>query len=345
LSRKNGASELIAQLGMEWTALSSSGKYQAARELADKILELAFHESLPTNLAYAFMIKMTTHYRVGELLEAEQYFARGLEFFHVPDFERRAGAVPQTLGNASRNAWFIGQTDAARGRMADALTSTNRSNSPYDIAFAQYMAAILFVLLREYEDAQAQATQSMTLSDKYGFPQFAAISRIALGRARASLGKAAEGSELIRDGLQAMAQTGSRVAITMYLTWQAEAEALNGRFDDALETIERAANANLEERFYLPEMIRTRGELLLSKNDTPAAESSFREAIILSKKMGARSFELRAATNLAHIHAAKGDFPNARALLFPLCESLAEGQMTRDLKDARFLLQQWDLAQ
>jgi len=345
LSRKSdGASQLIAQMGIEWTALSSSGKYLAARELADKILELALRERLPTNLAYAFMIKMTTHYRVGELIEAEQYFTRGLEFFRVPDFKMRAGAVPQTLGNASRNAWFIGQTDAARGRIDDALTVTNRSNSPYDIAFAQYMAAILFVLLRDYEDAEAQATQSIALSDKYGFPQFAAISRIALGRARASLGNAPEGIELIRGGLQAMAQTGSRVAITMYLTWQAETEALNGHFDDALETIERALSANPEERFYLPETIRARGELLLSKNDARLAEINFREAISVSKKMGARSFELRAAMNLARVFAGRGDHNSACALVSPLIESLAERRITRDVRDAKFLLDQWKLA-
>jgi predicted ATPase len=206
------------------------------------------------------------------------------------------------------------------------------------------MAAILFVLLRDYEDAEAQATQSIALSDKYGFPQFAAISRIALGRARASLGNAPEGIELIRGGLQAMAQTGSRVAITMYLTWQAETEALNGHFDDALETIERALSANPEERFYLPETIRARGELLLSKNDARLAEINFREAISVSKKMGARSFELRAAMNLARVFAGRGDHNSACALVSPLIESLAERRITRDVRDAKFLLDEWKLA-
>ena len=70
------------------------------------------------------------------------------------------------------------------------------------------------------------------------------ISRIVLGRARVTLGDAREGISLIREGLRAMSETGSRVALTRYLTWLAEAQVLSGTKQEAADTIEEALRAN-----------------------------------------------------------------------------------------------------
>ena len=46
------------------------------------------------------------------------------------------------------------------------------------------------------------------------------------------------------------------MGMTLYLTWQAEAQAFAGRFEEALSTIDRAHAFNPEERSFLSELFR-----------------------------------------------------------------------------------------
>ena len=54
----------------------------------------------------------------------------------------------------------------------------------------------------------------------------------------------------------------------------------------------------------------------------------------------ARTFELRAATNLARLWQKQGKEDEARALLAPIYDWFTEGFDTLDLKDAKALLEE-----
>ena len=82
-----------------------------------------------------------------------------------------------------------------------------------------------------------------------------------------------------------------------------------------------------------------KGELLLSK-DEAEAESLFQRAVEVAQRQEARSFELRAATNLARLWQKQGKQDEARALMAPIYEWFTEGFDTQDLKDAKALLLQ-----
>jgi len=72
--------------------------------------------------------------------------------------------------------------------------------------------------------------------------------------------------------------------MTMYLSWLAEAQVLDGATSDALVTIEEALQANPEELAWWPDALRISGELRLKLGDAKAAEADFRESIALEKK-------------------------------------------------------------
>ena len=61
-----------------------------------------------------------------------------------------------------------------------------------------------------------------------------------LGWARAQLGRAGEGVALIRQGLAGLAEAGSQAGYHGSSARLAEAQALDGKIDDALITIEEA---------------------------------------------------------------------------------------------------------
>ena len=60
--------------------------------------------------------------------------------------------------------------------------------------------------------------------------------------------------------------------------------------------------------------------------------------ISIAREQGARSLELRAATSLARLWRDQGQRAEARALLAPVYATFTEGFTTRDLIDAKALL-------
>jgi predicted ATPase len=78
--------------------------------------------------------------------------------------------------------------------------------------------------------------------------------------------------------------------------------------------------------------------LMAAEPDTAKAEPYFERALAIARSQQAKSWELRAATSLAQLwrHQSKQD--EARDLLTPIYDWFTEGLDTRDLKEAKALL-------
>ena len=88
------------------------------------------------------------------------------------------------------------------------------------------------------------------------------------------------------------------------------------------------------------ETFRLRGALLTQMGDRVAAERSFHDAISLAQGQTAKFFELRAALDLARLWRDQGKQKQARELLAPVYGWFTEGFDTRDLKEAKALLEE-----
>jgi len=75
-----------------------------------------------------------------------------------------------------------------------------------------------------------------------------------------------------------------------------------------------------------------------------AAETSFGRAIEIAERQGSKSFQLRAACDLARLYAAHSDRAEALAILQPTYGWFTEGFDTPDLKDAKALLDEFESA-
>jgi predicted ATPase len=197
-------------------------------------------------------------------------------------------------------------------------------------------------LLREYEQAEALASQALEQCEQYSFSLYAAFSRIFLGYARSHLGCATEGIALIRRGLAELVKLGASNASGTHIAELAAALGRQGAIVEALETVERALQLNPEELFFRPEMLRIRGELRLQHCQTELAEDDFREAIALAQKMGAKAWELRATVSLARLLRDSNRRDEAHAMLAEIYNRFTEGFDTRDLQEARQLLNELD---
>jgi tetratricopeptide (TPR) repeat protein len=196
---------------------------------------------------------------------------------------------------------------------------------------------MLQLFLKEAAAAENLAHRSIAMSVQHSFPILGDLSRMVSGRARASLGQPVEGVSLIREGIAALPET-DRNGMTLFLSWLAEAQALDGAIAAALATIDQALEANPMERAFVGDALRIRGELYLKVGQAPEAEADLREAIAVAQKVGAKALELRAAISLARMLRARGDCAAARDLLAPVYGWFTEGLDTADLKDAKALL-------
>jgi predicted ATPase len=121
----------------------------------------------------------------------------------------------------------------------------------------------------------------------------------------------------------------------------AEALGRAGQIADGLavaeQAIERCKQTN--ERWLFAELLRVKGELMLRKESaTTNAEDSFREALDWARRQGALSWELRDAMSLARLWRSRGKVQQACELLAPVYGWFTEGFDTRDLKEAKALL-------
>ena len=127
-----------------------------------------------------------------------------------------------------------------------------------------------------------------------------------------------------------------------YLAVLAELQGMAGQVEDGLSSLEEAFGwvERNDEHLYEAEVHRLRGELLLKQDtdDTAQAEKLFQQALNVSRKQHAKSWELRAAMSMSRLWQQRGRAEDARELLVPVYDWFTEGFDTADLQDAKVLL-------
>jgi predicted ATPase/DNA-binding winged helix-turn-helix (wHTH) protein len=110
----------------------------------------------------------------------------------------------------------------------------------------------------------------------------------------------------------------------------------NGEVAQGLQTVEDALDRckARDEGWYLAELLRIKGELLLRSgaDAAAAAESCFAEAAAVAREQGALFWELRTALSRARLRPSE-----ARSLLAPMLDRFPAGTETADLRSARAL--------
>jgi class 3 adenylate cyclase/tetratricopeptide (TPR) repeat protein len=331
LAEKTGnLSQLFLRMTATWAGVVNAGGYGAAATLVQQMRDLAEDERSPQALGLSAMAQVTTRFFRGELALAEEAYCRSLEWLRHPVLTKIPGVVATSFGYASWTAWAAGRIPLARERIAHALSSTESPPSAYDQAYGQFMAASLAFFLGELETASSYGKQGLALSEQYGFAVIAGASRAVTGAALAASGEAREGKAMLAQSLADLDAIGSRISATRYLSEYAYAQGLCGEIDEGLATAEKALSANPDELVYRPDAIRVRGVLHRMKHDFEAAETEFCDAMEMARKIGAKSWELRAALDLARLFCSRGEDVKVHHLLEPLCKSMEEAATGKD---------------
>jgi predicted ATPase len=126
------------------------------------------------------------------------------------------------------------------------------------------------------------------------------------------------------------------------LSYLARAYAELGQFNDAWRCIAEAITVieTTKETWFEADIRRVAGEIALKSPDPDAAkaEAFFERSLNVARTQQAKSWELRAAMSMARLWRDQGKREEARDLLAPVYGWFTEGFDTRDLKEAKALL-------
>jgi len=157
-------------------------------------------------------------------------------------------------------------------------------------------------------------------------------------------GQIAEGTALLGRGLTVWEEGGGRVGSPYLKSVLAEGMAELGNITRALDLVDEAIvqieRPGWEERYYYAEVLRIRGWLLSLRGDPAAAERAYIASLDWARQQQAKSWELRTATSYARLMRDHGRVGEAYKLLAPVYEWFTEGFATKDLKDAKALLEE-----
>jgi predicted ATPase len=178
-------------------------------------------------------------------------------------------------------------------------------------------------------------------------------------------GQGEEGIIQIRQGLADSQAMGAGAFRTYFLALLTEAYGKTGQVEEGLNVLAEAlATANTTgERWYEAELYRLKGTLTLqwanqkakgkkqkakietdprSLNPDPQgeAEAYFLKAIGIAQKQQAKSLELRASTSLARLWRSQGKNAEAHQMLSEIYNWFTEGFETKDLQEAKALMEE-----
>jgi predicted ATPase len=195
---------------------------------------------------------------------------------------------------------------------------------------------------REVRCTQERAEATIILTTEQGFPLWRARGAMLRSWALAHQGQAQDRSEQITQGLSSHRATGSELLLPYFLALLADAHGIRGEPEAGLTALAEALALvdTTGERVWEPALYRLKGELLLqqSSDNHLEAETCFHHALEVARTQQAKSFELRAATNLARLWQQHGKRQDAYDLLAPVYHWFTEGFDTADLQEAQALL-------
>jgi predicted ATPase len=156
------------------------------------------------------------------------------------------------------------------------------------------------------------------------------------------IGQVEEGVAEIRYGMSIGDSKGVRCYLSGIIGYLAYAQATMGQPKEGLRTLDEALLfvEEADERHWEAELFRCRGKLLLMDGDGAASEASLLKAIDVARRQDAKSWELRATTDLARLWQRKGKGKEAKQVLAPVYGWFTEGFDTQDLKESKALLEE-----
>jgi predicted ATPase len=311
-------------------------------------------------------------YYLGKFATARDHLEQAIALYDSRPFSPSAIRPIQDPGVLSRgyaawSLWFLGYPDQALQRVHEAFALAQTLSHPMSFGFALNFASTVHQFRKEEQLAQEWAeaitklasepgvpphlfryagrhSTFMAFASEHGFTQF--VARGTFLRETLSAGQSQVAQELtqLHQNINTyLVAGGAELLRPIFLSGLAAAHGTVGQIDeglvlvtDALAVLNKGGQRLNEAGLYL-----FKGSLLLKSEDPKVveAEECFRQALDVARRQEAKSLELQAATSLARLWQQQGKRAEAHKLLSDVYNWFTEGFDTKDLQEAKALLE------
>ena len=338
---------LFSVLFALWTANAVAFNGDVCRDLAAHFLALAEKQRTIIPLMVGHRIMGVSLTSAGAFAEGLGHYDQAIALYDPIEHGPLATRFSVDVGVGilcyrSWALWLLGRPDAALADIDHALKHARKIGQAATLMHALALTSSTHIFCGNYAAASALLNELVALADEKSALYWKAWGTVSQGWLLALSGKASDAVQMIATGITAHRSTGATIYVPMYLSHLMRAYAEVGQFDDAWRCIEEAMRAveKTKERLWEAEIHRIAAEIgLKSPNvDAVKAETYFERALAVARQQQAKSWELRASMSLARLWRDRGKVQQARELLAPVYGWFTEGFDTRDLKDAKALL-------
>ena len=339
--------DILATFGLHSFFLSTLGMEEAVN-LCKWWLDLARRDEDLTLLFAGNGIIAVTYNFIGDFDASIKHFEQAFTVYD-PKIDSRLAFVSgqdvvlATWNNYPWNLWLRGYPDQAAERSLEAAKLAEKRSDPHVITHRYLFAAWLYICFRDPEKVLELSEANISLSEEHGLPWPLTVGQLQKGWALTQTGKIEEGLTMMNEGDAMFRAMGFD---TWRQIWHAEMAETYGRIGQPEKGLELLAESlevvgNTLHRMWAAELHRIKGELLLISDQAETeAESSFQNALEVAHKQQAKSFELRAAISQGRLWQTQGRNNEAKNLINKAFNWFTEGFETKDLQDAKQLLQE-----
>ena len=341
-----------------------TGGFRKALQFAQQVASLARTTEDADAIALSRILLGYSYHFAGELNDASREFEAALnrdprekqiqeprdsppvtikgDALAAPILALASSAAADAL---ARTLWLQGHPTAAIEYLNETLKRTASTGHPVPLLVALIYAISVLIWNGDFDEADRQIGRFISHANTYASQAHVTLGRCFRGQLAISRGDNENGLELLQASLIRLRAQRYELLTTAFNMSLVQALTAIGRFAEGIalvgETVRRVEDHG--DYCYMPELLRMRAHLLLASSPSLVveAEASLAESIALSRRQGARAWELRSAIDLAKRLAARGRPEQARSLLQPVFDQFADGSTSADLRIAANLLSSW----
>ena len=346
---QDNAQSLLLAMWWMWTNTITQGRIADSGRWVERLLTKGREAGDLDLRIFGHATAMVQHFLSGQLAESRAQTDLALALYDPQRAERWIQLTGHDLRTfvkvyACQLIWMLGFPDQARRLSDETRELAHEAGHAFNLAWALTFSAYVFAYRREPERFLRRINEADRLAREQGLAFIYEVSvPQARGLAELQNGRPGEAISLLRQGIERWTKAGGNVRVPFLKSALAEAVAIQGDPGGALELIreclEQIERTTGQERLWLAEVLRIKGWILMRQGRDEDAEKQLRASIDCASQQQAKSWELRSATTLASLMASRGQHAAARNLLSPIYDWFTEGADTKDLIEARVLLE------
>ena len=343
-SRLGDPARLFPALWGLWYVTYGRGQYREALDLAERLLGVAEPDGDSGRLLEAHHSLWATMGAMGEAVRAIPHCERGIALYdparHASQAFVYGGHDPGACcrNHLARAHWFLGYPERAASAIRDALGLAEKLAHPLTTVMTLGGSAFVRYQMGDHDAARETAERMIALATAQEFTAWIDDGLVILACVEARQRGDYRRLDELYERLLARRPASTAYRRVINLALLAELLSEVGDTERGLTALD-AISPEHRDTILAPEIRRVRGELLLRRNERDEGERQLREAIEMARRRSERILELRATTSLARLWRQQGRREEARQMLAEIYGRFTEGFDTRDLQEARALLE------